>query len=398
LFGAHLSAQSDLLAPQEIDSLLTLHHHQQTWSEKLNYLDMRFPVHLTFYFQENGELIGRLDYDGGSANSFLQGKHLQSDQWILQEMDYDENLIGFLEVNGSLPDNIRSIRWYNAENSRSFPVYPAEALDAEMPSEKEIVRYQSKRKEPCKEVYLKSLPNGYQVNIHLKSGQYLNASLEPVTKGSERVFTGNTPKQEDLRYEQAKNRIILSDGRVCRLKKEEPLCKRHLQSQLNFSELLWIDLPKLDDPVFNLKMKALINQHLFQPGCSNNNKDGREHWWHYRKAEATITHFSKDWVSLNLRILNTCSSAPTDTVRHINYSRREKQFIPLHSMQAKMQEAGKPVPSCSECKATPIGYTLDNQGMVIHHGFDLYLGACFCRMSWEELGYKNPRKWMKSIN
>lgn len=392
---AHLSAQSDFLAPQEIDSLLTLHRHQQTWSEELNYLDMRFPLLLTLHFLENGELIGRLDYDDGSANSFLQGKIVRSDQWILQEMDYDENLIGFLELNGSLPDNIRPIRWYNAEKSRSFPIYPAGELDAEMPTEKGIVRYQSKRKEPCTEVYLKSLPSGYQVNILLDAGKYLSASLEPSSTDTEFVFSGNTAKLKDLRYDQAKNQIVLSDDRVCRLKKEQYLGKRHLQTQMNFSELLWIDLPKFEDAVFNLKMKDLINHHLFNSGCSANYKDEREHWRHYRKAEAAITHFSKDWISLNLRVLNTCSPSPTDTVLHINYSRKEKQFMPLHSMQEKMQEAGTTLPSCSDCQGRPKGYTLDNKGITLHHGFDLFLGECFCSVSWEELGYKNFRRWLR---
>ena len=357
---------------------------------------MRFPIFITIYLKDQ-ELIGRLDYDGSSSSSFLQGKSIRSGQWMLQEIDHDENLIGFIELNGSLPRSIQSMRWYNAERSRSFPLYLGQLQNTYSAPGEGILRYQSKRKDPCREVYLKALPKGYQLNAKLESGKDLNVLLEPVVAEPEGLFKGNTSETKDLRYEQASNRLVFSDGRVCRLKKGKQVGQRHLQSQLNFSELLWIDLPKLEDAVFNIKMKGLINQYLFNSGCSNNLRDGREHWRHYRKAEAEIAHFDKYWISLNLRILNSCSASPTDTVLHINYARKEKQFMPLHTMQKKMQEAGKTVPSCPDCQETPKGYTLNNEGMVIHHGFDLYHGACFCRISWEKLGFKNSRKWLRTL-
>jgi hypothetical protein len=312
-------------------------------------------------------------------------------------MDHAENLIGFLEIYGSWPNRLRSIRWYNSERSRSYSLFSSERPNTKKPGEKGFRRYQAKRQEPCAEIFMQSLPAGYQIQTLLHTGESINTTLEPVAPETVGFYKSNDPDNDGLRYEQMSSRVVLFDGRSCTLKNEEYLCGRHIQNQLNFSELLWIDLPKLEDPVFNLKMKTLVNQYLFQPGCSNNNKDEREHWWHYRKAETQIVHFSKHWISLHLRILNTCDTTPTDTILHVNYFRHAKKFMSMKKITQKINAEGKTLGPCPKCRTKPKGYTLDSGGINIHHGFDLFEGVCHCSMSWEELGYKNLRKWLKSL-
>ena len=392
----NLCAQSNLLSAQEIDSILKMKQSLLVLDKKPLYLDFRFPCFLSLLIQ-NGEIIGRLDYDGESESSFLQGEANPAGTWTMQEIDHEENLIGWLELKGSIPTAIRSIRWYNAERSRSFHLYFAPGEKPWHSTGEDARYFKFRRREPCSQVDLKAYPAGYKMMLSLKSGEQESVLLEPASTEPNGLFQGALLKNKAYRYEKEKTKIILPDGQECRLRKAKELGERHIQNQMSFSELLWVDVPRLDDEVFNLKMKTLINQYLFKNACPTNDRSERQHWWHYRKAEAHVGYLSKDWISLQLRVLNTCSQAPVDTVLFINYFRKEKKFISFRRMTQKMNAEGKTVPNCHECQGTPHGYSIDKDGLIIRHGFELILGPCHCKLYWEEMGFKNLKKWLRTM-
>ncbi len=344
-------------------------------------LDHVHPIDIYLKINDDDEVIGTAVYGDGSHIEMLEGFFYKY-SLRLESISSKDEFTGLWTADNASGE-LENWVWINANGTKGYNLVPSN-------SEKFIpitYSYSDKKNRS----FINYTNDGGNEEINITNFEQLSQEAD-IKKSVLNDCRECTIRQNDgqdfvLCVSHTKKGKLTRGGKQHKLKLAETL-NYYCHREINPYTLTDICIPKLGIPVFDDRLKKLLQEVFYQSPCDEQSFDPQFHWNNLKKVSTKIHYHDKSLLSFRLRMVSSCHN--NEKLLYFNFDKENKKWIGRREITKKIGRYSSSIKNEGD-----LYFLMGHSGIEIHREYDIMLGSQPFILTYDSMELKNYKEFLK---